>query len=371
MASYRRRSGRIQVRWRDLAGAQRSHTVPNLRTARQVIREIEESLALGYDWAPVDLRAAPSLDEIFAAWLADRARLWRPRTHQQNAIAVRLFTAWLKRGARTRRLMAERLSREALLGFYDHMCGERENSALSAGQRVRMIHRAWRWAFDHDIYGDLVPRPRTIELPEATAELAPRAPTWALCDAVIHEASVSRAPWYGRFFTVMRFTGLRKMQVMRLRWADVDRAHALLTIRPELGKSRKERRGRVVPIAPHLMNTMAGWNTGSGFVIEKPGRTRRPDNETLRRFWIRAGMPAETLRQPCHAMRKALVSELTRRGVADRVIKALIGHTQGTTGDVYRDPVSLMPAMRAAVALMPPIGQAGRSSGAILPRGCP
>jgi integrase len=155
---------------------------------------------------------------------------------------------------------------------------------------------------------------------------------------------------------VMRFTGLRKQQVMRLTWDDVDMENALLTVRPELGKSKQERRGRVVPISAHLVTELAGWGVREGFLVKTRGEARRIDNPALHRAWRESGAPPEIWRQPCHAFRKGLISNLVGQGVAEHLVKALVGHARGVTGDVYTDTAAIMGVMREAVAKIPPIG---------------
>jgi len=43
-------------------------------------------------------------------------------------------------------------------------------------------------------------------------------------------------------------------------------------------------------------------------------------------------------------------------GVAEHVVKALVGHARGVTGDVYTDLAAIMDLMRDAVARVPAVG---------------
>ena len=362
MASIAEKNGRWTVRWRDQSGAERRRTCPNKTTARALQKEVEETLALGRDWQPRDGAPAPDLQVIFQAFLDDRARVLRPATVVQRHVALQLFLRHLRAKRPRGRLESDLLTRAELGEFFTFMRTVRENTELSAAQRVRMVYYAWEWAFDHDTFGAHVGRPRMIDLPDASPVLKTAAPTWAQCDAAIAEAGRSWAPWWARYLTVMRFTGLRKNQVINLRWEDVDLEAATLRVRPELGKSKQERRGRVVPISPHLVAEMAGWGVRDGYLVETRGEKRRIDNETLHRIWKATGAPAEVWRQPLHAFRKAFVSRLVEAGVAEHVIKCLVGHARGTTGDVYTEAAAMMPMMRSAVALIPAVGDGAQTN---------
>ena len=140
----------------------------------------------------------------------------------------------------------------------------------------------------------------------------------------------------------------------QLEWRDLDLARARLTIRPELGKSRQEKTGGVVPISAHLVDAAAGWGRREGLLIETTGDARRIDYAAFRRAWELAGVPQ---RQPFHPLRKAFASELRRQGVQTDVIARLVGHAQGTTADVYLDPYAMAEEMRAAVDLITAVGE--------------
>lgn len=60
--------------------------------------------------------------------------------------------------------------------------------------------------------------------------------------------------------------------------------------------------------------------------------------------------------RPHHAFRKGFVTELRRAGADADAVEYLVGHSLGLRG-VYTDPDAL--ALRAAVALVPPLGGAG------------
>jgi integrase len=74
-------------------------------------------------------------------------------------------------------------------------------------------------------------------------------------DAVIEPAS----GWQRRLYFLLRCTGLRVGKALELRWDDLRFEQGIAEIRPELGKSKQERRGPWIPLAQVLVAELAGW----------------------------------------------------------------------------------------------------------------
>jgi integrase len=242
--------------------------------------------------------------------------------------------------------------------LHDHLVHERGVSKLTANDRLRHVFNFWEWAFDHDDYPEC-PRPKRIELPEANPKLARVAPTWEQMDEGVHAAGTS---WYWRLFVVLRYTGLRRSQAMQLLWTDFDFEAGSLSIRPELGKTRQERRGRVIPVSPHLLEELAGWGRRDGYIIDtrrvsrgNAGTSRTVHHGYVKAIWKRTSVPEDRYRQPCHCFRKGFISGLLRSGAREYAVKRLVGHASGVTIDVYADDSAIESDLRAAVAMIPQI----------------
>lgn len=358
-------SGKHQVCWRDSRGEEKARAFPadERREALRFKAEVEVLRARGEDW--VEQRRDPLVDlpGLFKEFTQHQrhVRKLADSTGVQLAVGINLFIRYLRIGQPRGKLWPEMLDRERVEGFYVWMQTEREwkgrkgMSTLTAFQHTSKVTRAWAWlhARHPDMIGPAIP----LDVPPAEPALRPRRHTWAECDAVI---ALARVEWHRRLMVACRFTGLRVGQVMRLLWADVDADAKTLRIRPELGKSRQERRGRTVPLAPAFVAELAGWGKREGFLIQTDGEMRRIDYEAFRRCWRDATSETD-LRQPFHGFRKAFKQEMRRHRVADDVRDFLMGHAQGKgRGEdmdaVYIGEDPLIPEARRAVSLMPPIG---------------
>ena len=127
----------------------------------------------------------------------------------------------------------------------------------------------------------------------------------------------------------------------------MDLGTAQITIRGELGKSRQERRGWIVPFPGWLGEELAGWGQRRGLLAPAP-----PSEPSVHRVWIASGAPEEVWRRrPVHSFRRGVVTGLRAAGGEE----SLVGHASGsTTGDVYTDGTLLESRLRAVVALNPP-----------------
>lgn len=229
----------------------------------------------------------------------------------------------------------------------------RPRKPATVRKHLSVLMTLWEWAANDDVWGELVPRPRRIEVPRIGQDQAV-APTWAEMDAAIracHGAQRALA-------ILLRFTGLRVQQAMQLRWKDLDLERGTLAVRGELGKSAAERDGRIVPISPHLVAELKTWTRDGEYLLpsnraETGPRARKARARDLAHAWARAGVREDVYRQrPHHAFRKGFCTELALAGAPAEAVEHLVGHSRGIRGH-YVDPRALH--LVEAVALIPPM----------------
>lgn len=369
MASILKRGDGYQIKWRDPDGQQRARKAPDFATAQRIRRDVERTVAEGRRWEPADARPLPDLDELTRDYIRHCARVGlAPRTVALYAERLDVFLRFLRqREGNRRRLTAAMLSRASLTEFYDWLLSTPKTAGTRTTQKLRKrstlrkilldVEVFWEWAFNHDEqWPDLVPRPRRLsadlprELPTET-----HAPTWAEMDACVHAAT----GWHRRVAVFMRYTGLRVDQVMRLDWSDLDLDAGELHVRPALGKTAQERRGRRIPISKHLVAELGGWGRREGPVIvvdrsKVEDRTFR--GRDLARAWKRAGVRAHVWAgHPTHALRKGWESGLLALGARWDAVEHLVGHALPGSSDPYVDRKLALP-LAEVVALVPEIG---------------
>lgn len=346
MASLEKRDDGWRVRWRDPDGTPRSRQCPTKGAAQKLKAEVEECCALGRRWEPRDAREVPDLRRLLRDYAEECARVLKPNTAIRYARALDLFLRYLDRvHGKTAALPPSLLTRRLLADWYADLqhggLHGRDRSAATRRKLVEVVQLAWAWLYDDAEHGPLFSAPRKLRMAREPARPTV-APTWAEMDACIGVLN----GWHQRLAIVLRFTGLRCQQAMGLRWTDLDLDRARLTIRGELGKSRQEQRGRIVPISAHLVAIFRTWERTDEWLIssnrQRGGeRERMARARDLERGWERSGVRREAWDgRPHHAFRKGFVSELKRAGADADAVEFLVGHSLGLRG-VYIDPEAL------------------------------
>lgn len=186
---------------------------------------------------------------------------------------------------------------------------------------------------------------RVQHCPKPTAWLTPeQARTLLISSAEAHD------PYYIAW-VLMLCCGLRRGEMLALRWSDVDEARKqlhiqrqrieverrVLTTRP---KSRSSIRD--IPLDADLI-ALLRLHRGEGDEI-LPGATAWKLADALDRALIRAGLPRVTL----HGLRHSMASVAAGDGVPVKVLQSLMGHAHyQTTADIYAH-VNQQPLIEAA-----------------------
>ena len=256
---------------------------------------------------------------MIVAHLEDVQRIRSSKTTQNSKTALKRFIVFLRASRPRGRLTADLVTRKALEGFHDRLTSDGLSDA-TARHYVTRVSLFWQWAERSIEHGDDFARYNPPRLPALRASAIVFSPTFAQLDTLIAQerARAAGSPQV-RLMVLQRYTGLRVKQAGRLRWDDVDLQGGRLRVRPELGKSALEKRGRVVPVSSHLIDELATWGRREGALIDSHGRAEHLHLESIRKAVVRAWKRSEIdpslyQGQTSHAFRKAFTSELVRRG---------------------------------------------------------
>lgn len=173
----------------------------------------------------------------------------------------------------------------------------------------------------------------------------PKALAPADCRRILDAAA--NIPWENAFdrtravaiVAVALFAGLRRSEVLKLQYLDVDLQVG--TVRVNQGKGRGGGKDRVVPMAPELRSALLAYLrerrqhglTAPEFFCSLKER-RGISLTTFRRIVARIHA-ASGLRFTFHALRHSFVTQLLRSGVPLHTTSALAGHSQITTTAGY------------------------------------
>lgn len=375
MAAWMERRGqKITVRWQ-LGSKHGRRTVPDVKTARQLIREIETCHALGKLWQPLEKSYPidPCLTELLTDRIEQGRRIRRPNTLKNWRASFALFVDFLRLSRPRGKLRLELLTPRTLYAFHAWLIDVRGNRPNVALLRLTHIRAAWRWASTSQGWHELTPAYLEVELPLAPPPRRKMAPYWVDADAMIAHLESKRVTKGGklrrpaeavyRAAVLMRYTGIRSHQAARIEWIDLCFIERTLTVRGEIGKSRHERAGRTVPVSPHLLEEIAAWGVRDGLVSGLPEPVSRITlSHNIRKAWEASGVAPDVWgQQTQHALRRAFTSELVRRGADRFAIEILLGRSTGVGGDVYTDPRFVWDRLDHAVSLVTRIGDSNQT----------
>jgi integrase len=138
-----------------------------------------------------------------------------------------------------------------------------------------------------------------------------------------HEAVLPPLPYFGDHLTPAVLlsinTGLRRGEVLKLRWSCVDFTCRLLTVE---GRHAKNRQTRHVPLNEEAVSTLRRWREQSG-----PGAHLFDVGTGFRGAWERLLKRARIGHFRWHDLRHHFASRLVQRGVPLNTVRDLLGHS--------------------------------------------
>jgi integrase len=225
-----------------------------------------------------------------------------------------------------------------------------------AGQPVwsrKTIHNTWiplREALAHAVeWGYLVASPAASGRPVKREQPEREGFTWAEVESIL---AVAGEPW-ALVFRTAALTGLRRGELLGLRWSDLELDRARLHVRQSFGRygigTPKSRAGRrVVPLTPDLVEHLrrhrheliqrelrAGRGEPELVFCSVAGTPLDPDNTV--RAWARAVRKAGLRHLGLHSLRHTAVSLfIAHEGLNPKQLSSIIGHASiQLTYDTY------------------------------------
>ncbi|MBT2370160.1 site-specific integrase [Streptomyces sp. ISL-10] len=317
--------------------------------------------AYGKTWAECDAKRRELLDKVDQGvpvpTRSARLSEWLPYWLDNVIKPRRKLSTYDKYEAHVRLYLMPMIGSKRLesLGTADvrRFLVELENKTTAA--TAKESHRVLRTALTAACREELVTRnvASLVEPPRAKSrELSP----WSLDETLDFLAAARKDPLYAAFVLAIAM-GLRRGEIVGLRWVDIDLDKRVLYVRQQSQRRRgvlydddpKGRRRRAVPlpamcIAPlrwHRMRQAAAklragesWDEGGYVFATRNGRPVEPRNvyRSFTRVADSAGLRVIRL----HDARHGCATLLTAAGVAPRVVMEILGHSQiSITMDVY------------------------------------
>lgn len=265
--------------------------------------------------------------EYFAGYLDRVALSVRPATHRSYALNLGRFIA---------RFGNHRLS-EIRVQHIEHLKVDlaKSLSAATVNVTLRSLKAAMNEAV---VLGYLQMSPlRGVKLLQVPRKTYPPFITMAIFKSVVLE--VVQDPRHRVAFSLAMLAGLRRLEIARLRWAQVDFAAGVIRIESAEEFQTKSGHGRVLPLYATLHRELVALPRTSEFVLG--AKRRLPDDSAITRAWQRY-LPLFQQMDPSfppislHGLRHSFATWLaTEVGLNLKAIQALLGHADIATTMIY------------------------------------
>lgn len=289
---------------------------------------------------PGDRHGFVALVEEFCTDIA--ARGYANATIRNRRQALAQLAGWLADRGVTRPV---EVTRPMLVRYQRHLFHYRKPdgqplSFRSQNARLLPVRAFFKWAVKNDHVGS---NPASdLELPKVEHRLPKAALTITEAEAVLAIPDLSTASGVRDRAMLETFygTGIRRAELARLNWRDLDVERRTLMVRQ--GKGRKD---RMVPIGSRAL----AWV--DRYLIEvRPRFAVEPDDGTLfltvdgtpfsldrltqlvREYVQRSGVAKEGA---CHLFRHTLATLMLEGGADIRYIQAMLGHAELSTTQIY------------------------------------
>jgi integrase len=131
-------------------------------------------------------------------------------------------------------------------------------------------------------------------------------------------------------------TGLRRGELLNLRWEDVDTDRGIIHVKNRDGFRTKSGAERTVPVRGRALDTLRRLDGDTFVIVDRKGN--RPKANRLSRYFkdmVRAAKLKDRDGLRFHSLRHSCGAWLASQGVSERIIQEILGHASSATTQIY------------------------------------
>ncbi len=172
---------------------------------------------------------------------------------------------------------------------------------------------------------------QSVRIPEATPAYLSRADFQSLLKAISEE-------WLKEILIFATLTGMRRGEILNLRWGDIDLQKRLIFIQSNPTFKTKQGKRRVIPMNDAIYSLMQRKSQNiqnDEYIFTKKGRKINDDHASkMLKKYVRAVL-GKNCRLHFHSLRHTFASWLVQDGVSLYEVQKLLGHSNIAVTQVY------------------------------------
>lgn len=147
----------------------------------------------------------------------------------------------------------------------------------------------------------------------------------------------AKSKYYSNIFTMAYYTGMRRSEIINLKWTEVDLNNKIIHITNTTNFNTKNKKDRFVPMHPVVFELLSSLYPKriSDYALPKSNGFPFSKDVITAQFKISARAAKLDHRIHFHSLRHSFASNLVRKGAPLIVVKELLGHEDITTTMVY------------------------------------
>lgn len=270
---------------------------------------------------------------VYKTFLTEKAKRNRTKTAEAYRYSIEAF----ERIAKPKEL--RQVDRRMIHAFITDRLDEVK--PVTVNRDLRQLRVLMNWCRQQS-YISVAPNFKGLFLPVDQDEpiLIPPKDIEAVMAALADESLSTRKrsrEWWKMFIRIALFTGMRRSELLGLRWSEVDFNTAKVHVVSSTSKGRK---GRTYDNATFLIEALKGWFNSQ---LERPESTEfvlpyERDPRGLYKDWYaildHAGIPLERRFTP-HNCRSTCVSEMLAEGTAITSVRDWVGHSSVSVTETH------------------------------------
>jgi integrase len=358
MASLRKHKGRYSARFYDSDRSPKRKEI-SLGTNRKSVaepklRRWEEAYARGdFDpwnggWLVENETVSDAVDRFLEAKERDGLQ---ESTLDGYEYKLNNFVGHTPTGAMVRDVQPDHVHSYIHARVNEGQANESEPSNATKRSRYRHVRAFFSWAVENELVDespvDDVSKPRKEEKEKAFLKPDDIKRILRAVDAhrQMREGEPGPTPrdtWLKEMIRVAVGTGLRRGELLNLRWGDVDLESGRLVVRNRDGFTAKNGRERTVPLRGDALETLRAMKEDRSTLDNDPvfvganDDVPKPDRVSKRfKFYVRKAGLSDREELSFHSCRHTTGSWLSMQGVPLRVISEILGHSSTQVTEMY------------------------------------